>query len=321
MLVVILLALFVLVGEGSPFVLLLLYLPRVLWILPGLLLLPFSLRPGRRALLAPLAVGALVWLFPIMGFVPPRPWHRGTEPTIRVLSYNTSHAADGVESLRELVMQTHPDLVLFQWTSHLVEEALSGPPFAGWTVQRAGQFTVATRFPVLSLETCDVVEPWGPPCAHAVLQTPIGTLDVYTVRPQSARFEIGAARHMGIRNRVRGLIRDLASGHLAEITAHRETQYVAIAKLLAHAQHPVLITGDTNLPQNSQFLPRYFGGYRDAFVESSWGFGFTHPSRLPWLRLDRVLLGPGLGASSFKVLSRRSSAHLPVLAEIGRSAN
>jgi len=90
--------------------------------------------------------------------------------------------------------------------------------------------------------------------------------------------------------------------------------------MVAKARHPVLIAGDTNLPEGSLFLRRYFAGFKDAFVESSWGFGFTHPAKLPWLRLDRVLLGRGLGAKSFDVLPRRESAHRPVLAEVIRSS-
>ena len=55
-----LLASFAFVGENARPVLLLLYLPRHPWLAPGLLLLPFALRRGRRTLLVPLAAGALV---------------------------------------------------------------------------------------------------------------------------------------------------------------------------------------------------------------------------------------------------------------------
>jgi endonuclease/exonuclease/phosphatase (EEP) superfamily protein YafD len=317
---VVLLALLALFGEASWPVVLLLYLPRHPWILPGVLLLPFALRAERRALLWPLGLGALVWLFPIMGFALPLTWLRPAGPTIRVLSYNTTYAADGVEGLRALVVETRPDLVLFQWTSHLANEALSGPAFEGWTVQRAEQFTVATRFRILSLETGGVPSWSGPPCAHAVLDTPLGTLDVYSIRPQSARVEMGGARIRGVRQRLRRLIDDAKSGRLAELASFREAQARSIAQMVARAQHPVLIAGDSNLPEGSPLLRHYFGGFKDAFFESSWGFGFTYPAKVPWLRLDRVLLGSGLDARSFEVLSRRASAHRPVLAEITRSS-
>lgn len=313
-----LLALFALVGEASWVVVLILYLPRHPWIVPGLLLLPFALRAGRRALLIPLAAGGLLWLFPLMGFVPPRLAPPPAKPAIRVLSYNTTHAVDGVETLRALALETHPDMILFQWSSHLADEALSGPGFEGWTVRRAAQFTVATRFRILSLETGGVPSGSGPPCAHAVLDSPLGTLDVYVIRPQSARPEIGATRHRGLRARFRELIEGARSGQLSEHASFREAQTRSIAEMVARAEHPVLIAGDTNLPEGSLLLRRYFGSFGDAFAESGWGFGYTHPARLPWLRLDRILLGDGLSAGSFEILPRHASAHRAILAEIFR---
>jgi len=313
-----LLALFAFVGEGAWPVVLLLYLPRHPWIIPGLLLLVFALRRGRRALLWPLALGAAVWLFPLMGFVAPRNAPPPPGPVLRVLSYNTTHAAEGVESLRALVLETRPDLVLFQWSSHLAHEAMSGSLFEGWTVRRVDQFTVASHFPIVSLEAVGLPSGSGPPCAHAVLQSPLGTIDVYSIRPQSAREEIGATRKLGFRGRLASLLQDARSGRLEELASFREAQVRSIAEEVARARHPVLIAGDSNLPDGSLVLHRYLGGFSDAFVQSGWGFGYTYPARLPWMRLDRVLLGSGLSAVSFDVLPRRTSAHRPVVAEVVR---
>ncbi len=313
-----LLAAFAFVGEEAWPVVLLLYLPRLPWILPGLLLLPLALRRGRRALLLPLAAGALIWLFPLMGFVPPRLPARPAGPTFRVLSYNTGHAVDGVESLRALVRGTGADLVLFQWTSHEAEAALRGPGFEGWTVRRAGQFTVASRFPVRSIEAVGFPAPpdGALPCAHAVVESPLGTVDVYAMRPKSARIELAARRKMGLRHRVAEFVEDLESGRLAASAALRESQTRSVAAEAARARHLVLIAGDSNLPGGSRLLRTALGGYRDAFAEAGWGFGYSYPARLPWMRLDRVLLGPGLRAVSFAVQGRRVSGHRAILAEI-----
>ncbi len=313
------LALFGLVGERAWPVVLLLYLPRLPWIIPGVLLLPLALHRGRRVLLVPLAVGALLWTFPLMGFVLPLPASRPQGPTFRLMSYNTTQLVDGVEGIRSLIFSAHPDLVLFQWTSHLADEALSGAGFDGWTVRRAAQFTVASRFPILSVEAVGVPSGSGPPCAHAVVVTPLGPLDVFDIRPQSARMEIAANRHLGLRQRLRQLVQNARSGRLSEHAALREAQIQSIAEAIAKARYPVVIAGDTNLPQGSFLLLHYFGNFQDAFREAGSGFGFTHPAKWPWLRLDRVLLGPGLAAASFQVLSRGASAHRPILAEISRA--
>jgi hypothetical protein len=53
---------------------------------------------------------------------------------------------------------------------------------------------------------------------HAALQTPIGVLDVYSIRPRPARLEIAAGRNKGLRQRLREYLDDLRSGRLADIT-------------------------------------------------------------------------------------------------------
>lgn len=313
-----LLALFRLVGETAWPVVLLMYLPRHAWIVPGLVLLPFALRRGRRSLIWPLALGSLVWLFPLMGFVLPRLASRPPGPICRVLSYNTLHAADGAQRLRELILAHRPDLVLFQWTSHVADEAMSGPEFDGWTVRRAGQFTIASRFPIASIEAVGSPADF-PPAAHAVVDTSIGPMDVFDIRPKSAREEVGATRRRGLGQRLRDLVGEARSGRLGEMASFRESQIRSIIEEADKARHLVLIAGDTNLPGGSLFSDRYFGAFQDAFGEAGLGFGFTHPARFPWMRLDRILLGSGLEAISCRVLPQGASSHRAVLAEIVRS--
>ncbi|HZX93901.1 MAG TPA: hypothetical protein VFE90_05260 [Myxococcales bacterium] len=54
--------------------------------------------------------------------------------------------------------------------------------------------------------------------------------------------------------------------------------------------------------------------------QAGWGLGYTNPARLPWLRLDRVLLRPDLEAVSFHVLGHHASAHRGGDPEEGRHA-
>jgi vancomycin resistance protein VanJ len=299
-------------------VVILLYAPRHPWIIPGAFLLPFALRARHRTLLVPLTVGTLIWLFPLMGFVFPHRLTRPSGPTLRVLSYNTTHAADGVEGLRSIALETRADLVLLQWSSHLADEALSGKGFEGWTVRRADQFTVASRYPVSSVETLGLPFDLGPPCAHAVLQTPLGIVDVYNIRPHSAREEVAFRHNRNLWQRARDLLSDLRHDRMREFTAFRGRQLRSVVAEFVTGEHFVIVAGDTNLPNGSLFLHRHLGALKDAFVDSGWGFGHTYPAKLPWLRLDRILLGSGLEARSFQVLPRHLAAHRPVLAEISR---
>lgn len=317
-LLLLVLALFAFVGEESWLVVLGLYLPRHLLLLPGLPL-AWAARRKERALLRGLVLaGALLWLLPVAGFVLPWPAPAVQGPILRVLSYNTTQGVDGTENLRALFLESRADVVVLQWTSHYAQDAFAGPEFAGWTVKRAGQFGIASRYPVRSFEPVGLPDGYGPPLAHAVLDTPLGTLDLLDIRPQSARTELGAFRHMGVRDQLRTLLRELRSGRVSEHAKYREGQVRVIAEEAARVKGLLLIAGDSNLPERSLLLRRYLGQYRDAFAEAGWGFGWTHPARVPWLRLDRALLGPGLRAVSFEVLERRNSGHRAVLFEVAR---
>lgn len=305
-------------GERSWLVVPLLFAPRPLWLLPGLPVLAWGARRRSLPLLAAGLLGLVVWALPLSGFVLPGLPVRAQGPTLRVLSYNTGHGVDGPEALRALVQRTRADLVLFQWTSQVVTDALTGPGFEGWTSRRMGQYTVASRFPVGELEGLGPADGYGYPAARGVVATPWGPVEVINLRPKSARTELAAKRHLGLRGRVHTFLDDLTAGRVSGELAHREADLHVIAEAIAHARHPLLVAGDTNLPQGSLLFERTFAGLTDAFVESSWGFGWTHPAKLPWLRLDRVLLGSGLRAVSFDVLPRLTAGHRAVLAEIAR---
>jgi endonuclease/exonuclease/phosphatase family metal-dependent hydrolase len=66
------------------------------------------------------------------------------------------------------------------------------------------------------------------------------------------------------------------------------------------------------------------GPWKDGFATVGNGFGYTFPSQWkyhpgPWMRLDRILAGPGLRFLSFELGGRRASDHLPVIADIARA--
>lgn len=88
--------------------------------------------------------------------------------------------------------------------------------------------------------------------------------------------------------------------------AHRETD-------------PVIIAGDTNLPGLSHTFNHYLSAYQDGFIEAGSGFGYTFPTtRLPWMRIDRILASEPLRFVRFEVGSSSASDHLCVVADLER---
>jgi vancomycin resistance protein VanJ len=78
----------------------------------------------------------------------------------------------------------------------------------------------------------------------------------------------------------------------------------------------VIIAGDTNLPGLSRIFRENLGGFDDAFAAVGRGFGYTYPSKFPWLRIDRILTNGKLRAVDFRVGDALASYHLCVSATI-----
>jgi len=80
-----------------------------------------------------------------------------------------------------------------------------------------------------------------------------------------------------------------------------------------------VLAGDFNVPDGGALLRRRFAGLRDAFAEEGSGFGYTFPVNgrwLPWMRLDRVLLGAGLQAVHVEVPATAASDHAPLIVDL-----
>jgi endonuclease/exonuclease/phosphatase (EEP) superfamily protein YafD len=161
------------------------------------------------------------------------------------------------------------------------------------------------------------------------LETPLGAIDLYSVHPCSPRHAFMAVRREGLGPELLDPVdepRALAGrAEIEENTSERERQVAALAAAAATSTNLVVIAGDTNLPGLSHIYARYLasgsGAWKDGFASVGNGFGYTFPARWkyglgPWMRLDRVLAGPGLRFLSFEVGGRGASDHCPVIAEL-----
>jgi endonuclease/exonuclease/phosphatase (EEP) superfamily protein YafD len=307
-----------------------LYLPRLGFALP----LPFlavALRALRMPRLLLLQVASLFFVaFPLMGFVLPLPTPVDRNaPTIRVLSFNVNSGLDGVDHVVGEIDHYSPDVVLLQETGgHEAREAFGRLLGARYpTVEISGQFIIAARYPLSSGSSSSVAVPSDPERARAfqreAFDTPLGRVvfyDVHTVSPRAALY--------GLRGR-EGLSRELASGRLlrgagaplVESNAHlRLMQVQTFSEAAAEEAGPVVLAGDSNLPDLSPILHRYLSGYEDGFLRAGWGLGYTFPTDKlrPWMRIDRILANGRLRFVSFDVGRTRASDHRCVVADLQR---
>jgi endonuclease/exonuclease/phosphatase (EEP) superfamily protein YafD len=294
----------------------LLYLPRVVLLLPLVLLAPFCLGRERRRWFGVQAGAAIVIGAALMGPHWSRPRPSGG-PSLRLFSYNVWYGERGEEAIRREIEEAHPDVVVMQAIAPPVVDYFRGY-FHGWQLRADGEFLIASRFPIVKSDPPDPDDAF----AHYQLATPLGTIDLFNMHPDSPRGAFEALRGEGLRHVSLSDLSRAELGQLESDTARRERQVNAVAAAAARARHLVVIAGDTNLPEWSALYRRYLSCYQDGFSSAGSGFGFTFPAnRLwPWMRIDRVMVGPGLRVARFGVGSRGGSDHRPVWAELTAGA-
>jgi endonuclease/exonuclease/phosphatase (EEP) superfamily protein YafD len=303
-----------------------LYLPHWFLLLPILALTIAIVLVGPGWLVLLEAVTAGIVLVPLMGLTigVPALATPGTSH-LRVLSFNVNGGSGSIQEIAAEIKAAEPDIVLLQGSGPAVNEAVLAE-LPGFHSYVSTQFLIATRFaiggmyepPRLSLNGVDR----SPRFVGATLETPLGKLDVFSVHPISPRDAIDAVRG-------NGFLVDLQSGDLFDVdhdaiqenTDLRHLQAEAIATVAAASVNPVLIGGDTNLPNQSRIFAETLGRWTDGFDKVGRGFGYTFPvgKHFPWMRIDRILAGPELRFLDFSVGRGRGSDHHCVWADLERA--
>jgi endonuclease/exonuclease/phosphatase family metal-dependent hydrolase len=274
-----------------------------------------------RLLLAQIASVFLV-IFPLMGFVLPGPRLAKVEGgTVRVLSFNVDGSVGGAKAVVDEIDAHAPDIALLQEVGNgdeLVRLLRERFPVVHWTTQ----FIVATRFPTVESPEPDRLEYDGrhrtPRFLKEVIDTPLGRIVFYNVHPISPREGFIALRMRGIRAALLGR----SQGPLMDNVGLRTLQVDTFFQAAAAETDPVVVAGDTNLPDPSVTLRRHLSQFEDAFSTASWGFGYTFPTDKKWgpaMRLDRIFASSKLRFTRFEIGQSRVSDHHCVVADITRA--
>ena len=299
------------VGERSVLTTIGLYLPRWPLGLPLPILLFVLVRRRRFRLVGLQVLTAFCWLFPVLGL------HLGTAraPTagrrvLRVLSFNIHSKARSPQLLSAL-RNAKADLLVLQegdrddaafWKAQLGDY--------DWSVRE--QFVLGSRFPVV-----EVSKPFARGAAYVRyrVELPEGPVQLYSLHPPSPRLTMSELLSEDVTRDPTRLGR--AHADIGANTSDRERQLRVVADDARSSKLPVIIAGDTNLPDLSPVLVHTFSGFEDAFREVGRGFGYTFPTNHglgPWMRIDRIFVNDAFRVLDFTTLPPSGSDHLPVLA-------
>jgi vancomycin resistance protein VanJ len=277
----------------------LLYAPRAPLAIPALITVVALRGPWR---ILPLLTLAIV-LGPLMGL------HvngRARDGQVRLVSWHVGYGGADREAIVSTLASVDPDIIVLQAADQRTDAVLRAA-FAGRTWLREDQYVVGSRWPAQVIGGSDATS-WRVWTRFAI-DSPIGTLDLLAVHPHSAR------------KLLRGGIRRGLRGDRPEMEA-LEAQLRDVDEADRHGGPLRLVVGDFNTPELGGVLNGLFAGTTDAFATVGNGYGYTFPTHrhwLPWMRLDRVLTGPGLHPTRAEVLGGRGSDHAALLVDFDRA--
>lgn len=125
--------------------------------------------------------------------------------------------------------------------------------------------------------------------------------------------------------RGQGFTKEIASGRLIRGEAAdlvdknveiRRFELESAAESARRETLPTILAGDLNLTEMSPLFGKAFGSFADSFSEAGVGFGFTFPSKILFLRLDRILAMHGPRFVDSHVACKGLSDHICVVAKL-----
>lgn len=110
------------------------------------------------------------------------------------------------------------------------------------------------------------------------------------------------------KNTLIGIVRKMRKGYI-----NRAKQVQQVQQSKAQSPYPSIIIGDFNDVPVSYTYKQLSKGMQDAYVKKGSGFGKTFSNKLPYLRIDYILLHNMFNINKYEVLEAELSDHYPVV--------
>lgn len=335
------------IGERNALVALFLYMPRIIFFLPLLGLIPmlWAMKGWRQGLTGGIIAIAI---FPsAMGMRFGQASDAGsTGALLRLASYNRGQ--HGNQSFQPFLKTVQPDVVLMQDAARRGKGYREAEAYAHFPhIEDLGEFLILSRFPILERE---LIVPTSalpgatrkrarkrralshtgpaPMAARFVVQLPGGKrISLYNVHTMTVRERL--RRYL----RGRGLLGILGVPGGPWSAAHREesaywearwAQLEELAAKVAADPHPCVIAGDFNVPVGGWIYRQLCATWKEAHREVGTGCGYSFPGKTrnplslrgPWMRLDHVFVDADWLPRSSVTERKRKSQHLGVFAAL-----
>lgn len=308
-------------GEGSIYTGPTLFLPAVVWILPGLgLALVATLFDLRMAVILWFVVLWFGWSY--LGFQ----WHRplaAEAGDLTVVSCNLGLDLP-TSALVPFVLQENPDLIAIQEAYGRQGELRR--QFPGYEVRTVDQFHLLSRFPirkvrVVELQEAQRREPYAARFEIDVRGRKIAFYNVHLPTPRKLFSELRENPRLFLPTRLSEQEKDLRSRQ-RKIWAERAAQIQELAAVMKSERLPMIAGGDFNMPMRGTGYARFTSFLSDSFARRGRGFGWTFPCDrpppweqfMPWLRLDYQFASDEWRICEALIEPKRQAQHLATAA-------
>lgn len=307
-----LLVLWLAVGEAHWLLILLRYAPAVIYLLPLLPLVGLAAwaktRPHPLYVLT--LLGVLIYF---LGFQVPA---LGTRPDgeLKVMTFNIRAGLQGAQQIAEFLETSGCDLVGLQEARKPSAADLPDPVptleagLPGYSMARGG---IRGELVILTPHT---IKSSTDRSLNGLSQALEAVVDVdgQLIRVLNVHLMTGDPK--GILKKGSDIRARLA---LTAQTRHQQTD--ALLELLADTRYPTILMGDFNTPPNSDDHARLKEVLTDSFQSVGWGFGYTYSAKRPVWRIDYIWHSQELAAVSCQVQGTALSDHRPLTATLGRT--
>lgn len=311
------------IGEANLTLAFLLFVPSTVWLLPliplGLLSLIFDWRS-----LCVWFASAIICLWGLMGFSvggagEPEPG----EKTLTILTYNRGENAN--TSLQPFKNSVRPDVIVLQDAAFRSRRYVKSPGYEEFGHgDDIGEFTLISRYPVTGKDL--VLHRGNAVAARFTLDVDGTPVAVYVAHLATPREPLMALRRGAFLWGILGPLRTKWAEKRDSYEGFWHEQMAAADTIVTRAEAetiPCIIAGDFNAPAQGRIHHRLTRVFTDSHDAAGFGFGYTFPGVTrnplslggPWLRLDKILGGPGWKAMWSRAEQGRPSQHCAMAAQ------
>lgn len=321
------------IGEKNVTLAFLLYLPRVIALLP----LPFLILPtlffSRKLALVQLVAG-LAFLTFGMGYE----WRRSldkrfaasTEPSqLTALSYNRGqHAKQSLQPFKNL---TKPDIIALQEAPGRAKGYLADASYSEFKYATdVGEHTFLSSYPILSEDLVqlgtDIHD--NTPAARFVIDFHGQQVVVYSVHFITARDTLSYYRRGAFLYGIVGILPGTSFHRKMKVHQQFWLERIrtadALKEKIERETLPTLVLGDFNAPSGGYIQRRLTRGFQDSHQVAGSGCGYSFPGTTrnplsgggPWMRIDYILASKQWKVIASMAEERRPSQHRAVATKL-----